>query len=107
VSHLTPPRSFYVGEEFSDKSACDYFIPARPFGTTRAPIVVSRGSGLARHPAAVTWYVDIPGQGKVSLAISCRRPRATIVGDERGVRVRAPCSAKARMELEGAPSSSR
>src|SRR5262249_46193093 len=48
VSHLTPPRSFYVGEEFGDKIAkCDYFIPSETLGTTRAPIVVSRGVGAS------------------------------------------------------------
>ena len=47
VSHLTPPRSFYVGEESGDKMGCDYFIPSETLGTTRAPIVVSRGVGAA------------------------------------------------------------
>ena len=29
VSHLTPPRSFYVGEEEGKNFTCDYFIPQR------------------------------------------------------------------------------
>src|SRR5690606_23273643 len=28
VSHLTPPRNFYVGEEEGKNFACDFFIPA-------------------------------------------------------------------------------
>src|SRR5205085_2491310 len=43
VSHLTPPRSWYVGEEQGGNVACDYFVPSETLGTTRAPIVVSRG----------------------------------------------------------------
>ena len=40
VSHLTPPRSFYVGEEQGKNVTCDFFIPTETLGTTRAPIVV-------------------------------------------------------------------
>ena len=42
VSHLTPPRNFYVGEEQGKNFACDFFIPAERLGTTRMPIVRSR-----------------------------------------------------------------
>ena len=35
VSHLTPPRSFYVGEESGKNVGCDFFIPAEKIGTTR------------------------------------------------------------------------
>ena len=42
VSHLTPPRSFYVGEEQGKNFACDYFIPTEKLGTTRAPVVARR-----------------------------------------------------------------
>src|SRR5262249_6420983 len=45
VSHLTPPRSFYVGEEENKSVRCDYFIPSEKIGATRAPIVLAdRGS---------------------------------------------------------------
>src|SRR5258708_39284417 len=47
VSHLTPPRSFYVGEEQTNNVACDYFIPSETLGTTRAPLVVARGMSAA------------------------------------------------------------
>src|SRR5258708_4314537 len=87
VSHLTPPRSFYVGEEFSDKSGCDYFIPSETLGTTRAPIVVSRGIGasLVILPRS-RGYVDIQGQGKVSLvdliSTGRARPSSEMRGDD-------------------------
>ena len=103
VSHLTPPRSFYVGEEFSEKSGCDYFIPSETLGTTRAPIVVSRGVGAAMVILPRSrGYVDIPGQGKISLAdlvaTGRARPSSEMSG---GYEFELPPNAKARMELEG------
>ena len=103
VSHLTPPRSFYVGEELGDKAKCDYFIPSETLGTTRAPLVVSRGLGASLVILPRTrGYVDIPGQGKVSLAdlISSgrARPSSEMSG---GYEYELPANAKARMELEG------
>jgi len=103
VSHLTPPRSFFVGEELGEKMGVDYFIPSETLGTTRAPVVVSRGLGasLVILPRS-RGYVDIPGQGKVSLAdlISSgrARPSSEISG---GYEYELPAGAKARMELEG------
>ena len=35
VSHLAPPRNFYVGEEQGKNFACDFFIPSEKIGTTR------------------------------------------------------------------------
>jgi hypothetical protein len=103
VSHLTPPRSFYVGEEFSEKSGCDYFIPSETLGTTRAPIVVSRGIGAALVILPRSrGYVDVPGQGKISLAdlVSSgrARPSSEMSG---GYEYELPPGAKARMELDG------
>jgi hypothetical protein len=103
VSHLTPPRSFYVGEEFSDKSGCDYFIPSETLGTTRAPIVVSRGIGasLVILPRS-RGYVDIQGQGKVSLVDLISTGRARPSSEMSGAyEYELPPGAKARMELEG------
>ncbi len=103
VSHMTPPRSFYVGEEFSEKSGCDYFIPSETLGTTRAPIVVSRGVGAALVILPRSrGYVDIPGQGKISLAdlvsTGRARPSSEMSG---GYEFELPANAKARMELDG------
>jgi FHA domain len=103
VSHLTPPRSFYVGEEFSEKSGCDYFIPSETLGTTRAPIVVSRGVGAALVILPRSrGYVDIQGQGKVSLADLVSTGRARPSTEMSGAyEFELPPNAKARMELEG------
>ncbi len=103
VSHLTPPRSFYVGEELGDKAKCDYFIPSETLGTTRAPIVVSRGVGasLVILPRS-RGYVDLPGHGKVSLADLISSGRAHPSSEMSGAHeYDLPAGAKARMELEG------
>jgi hypothetical protein len=104
VSHLTPPRSFYVGEEeFGGKVRCDYYIPSETLGTTRAPIVVSRGLGAALVVLPRSHgYVDLPGQGKVSLADLINTGRAKPSSEMSGAyEYDLPAGAKARMELEG------
>jgi hypothetical protein len=103
VSHMTPPRSFYVGEEFSEKSGCDYFIPSETLGTTRAPIVVSRGVGAALVILPRSrGYVDLGPQGKISLADLVSSGRARPSTEMSGAyEFELPPNAKARMELEG------
>jgi pSer/pThr/pTyr-binding forkhead associated (FHA) protein len=103
VSHLSPPRSFYVGEELGDKVTCDYFIPSETLGTTRAPLVVSRGIGASLVILPRTrGYVDIPGHGKVSLADLISSGRARPSSEMSGAyEYELPPNAKARMELEG------
>ncbi|MFO0675673.1 MAG: AgmX/PglI C-terminal domain-containing protein [Polyangiaceae bacterium] len=103
VSHLSPPRSFYVGEETGKNATCDYFLPNETLGATRAPIVVARGgsAALVILPRATGW-VDIPGQGKVSFddLISSGRARQSseISG---GHDFDLPAGAKARMAIDG------
>jgi FHA domain-containing protein len=103
VSYLSPPRSFYVGEELGDKAKCDYFIPSETLGTTRAPLVVSRGLGASLVILPRTrGYVDLPGQGKVSLADLISSGRARPSSEMSGAyEYELPANAKARMELEG------
>lgn len=69
VAHLTPPRSFYVGEEEGKNIKCDYFLPQDKLGAARAPVVLfdaNEGVSLVVLPNA-TGYVEIPGQGRRSL----------------------------------------
>ncbi len=103
ISHLTPPRSFFVGEEMGEKVSCDFFVPSETLGTTRAPVVVSRGIGasLVILPRS-RGYVDLQGQGKVSLADLISSGRARPSTEMSGAyEFELPAGAKARMELEG------
>jgi hypothetical protein len=103
VSHLAPPRSFYVGEEQTNNVSCDYFIPSETLGTTRAPVVVARGmsAALVMLPRS-SGYVDLPGQGRVTFQDLIASGRARPSGELSGAHeYELPAGAKARMELEG------
>jgi hypothetical protein len=102
VDHLTPPRSYYVGEEFGDKMPCDFFLPSEMLGTTRAPIVVARGvsAALIILPRS-TGTVEIPGQGTMTLADLISAGRARPSSELSGAHeFELPSGAKARMQLE-------
>jgi hypothetical protein len=75
VSHLSPPRNFYVGEEQSKTLACDFFLPSEKVGTTRLPVVIGDQSSVAVVlPSNATGTVDLPGQPTMTL--DQIRPRA-------------------------------
>ncbi len=65
VEHLTPPRSYYVGEEEQKNVRCDFLIPQDKLGAARAPVVTSDDSGhhLVILPGARGW-IENPGQGR-------------------------------------------
>jgi hypothetical protein len=98
--HLTPPRSFYVGEEST--VPVDYFVPHEALGTTRAPVVVSRGAGAAAVvllPGS-TGYVEMPGRGKTSLQDLITSGQARPSGELNGAHeFELPAGSKARVEL--------
>jgi hypothetical protein len=103
VDHLTPPRSYFVGEELGDdKTTCDFFVPSEMLGTTRAPIVVASGvsASLVILPRS-NGSVDIPGQGKVTFQDLISSGRARQSSHLSGAHeFELPAGAKARMELE-------
>jgi hypothetical protein len=68
VSHLSPPRNFYVGEEQGKNFSTDYFIPSEKLGTTRMPVVIADASSIAVViPSGAKGTIEIPGQPKMSL----------------------------------------
>ena len=99
VSHLTPPRNFYVGEELGKNFGCDFFIPSEKLGTTRLPVVTGdRASVSLVIPPTAHGYVDLPGQGRLSLdEVRARaQPSAELSG---GHQFSLPGGARAHMEL--------
>lgn len=103
VQHLTPPRSFYVGEEEGKNFSCDYFIPSEKLGTTRAPVVLAdHGSiSLVILPRA-KGTLEIPGQSKISLEEAVAQGKAQPCAELSGAhQIAMPSGAKARMELDG------
>jgi FHA domain len=103
VQHLTPPRSFYVGEEEGKNYQCDYFIPSEKIGTTRAPIVLADHGNInfVILPRA-RGTVEIPGQPKMTLEDAVRSGRTQPCAELSGAQQMAlPSGGKARMEIDG------
>lgn len=101
VSHLTPPRSFYVGEEDGKGLRCDYFVPAEKLGTTRAPIVLADNNSVnvVLLPRA-TGTIEINGQTMtLEQAVQGGRtqPSAELSG---AMQMPLPPGAKARIILD-------
>src|SRR6187431_1949776 len=99
VSHLTPPRNFYVGEEQGKNFACDFFIPSEKLGTTRLPVVVGdRASVAVVIPPGATGTVELPGMPRMSMDEARQRaqPTAEVSG---GHQLNLPSGGKARVEI--------
>lgn len=98
VTHNTPPKSFFIGEE----AGADYFVPSEVLGTTRAPVVVARGvsATLVMLPRS-SGTVDIPGQGTFSFQDLISQGRARSSSELSGAHeFDLPSGAKATMALE-------
>jgi hypothetical protein len=104
VSHLTPPRSFYVGEEEGKTFKCDYFIPSEKLGTTRAPIVLADRSGsvaVVLLPRA-RGTIELPGQPKMTVQQAIESGKAQPCSELSGaMQMPLPNGAKAKIELDG------
>jgi hypothetical protein len=75
VEHLTPPRSYCVGEEQSSKHRCDFFLPAEVLGTSRLPVAVTDGARVSVVlPPGATGTIELSGTAPQSLEQA--RPRA-------------------------------
>lgn len=92
VEHLSPFRPFYVGEP-SDNAPVDFLMGADVLGTSRMPVVVAGGAGVAAViPKGATGQVivgdqsmsiaDLRAQGK--LQASGEAPGAEIYGLPQG-----------------------
>ncbi|MEO8901907.1 MAG: AgmX/PglI C-terminal domain-containing protein [Polyangiaceae bacterium] len=99
VSHLTPPRNFYVGEEQGKNFACDFFIPSEKLGTTRLPVVIGdRASVAVVIPPGARGTVELPGMPRMSMdeARARAQPTAEVSG---GHQLNLPSGGKARIEI--------
>jgi hypothetical protein len=100
VSHLTPPRNFYVGEG-EGKEAADFFIPEEKLPARKIPVVIGDATSVAVViPANATGSVEIAGQPKMSLdeARTKAQPCAELPG---AVQLPLPNASKAKVNLNG------
>lgn len=70
VSHLSPPRSFYVGEPNpgDKKDKTDFFIPEEKLPIRKMPVVIGDAMNISVViPQGAEGYLQLAGQPKVSL----------------------------------------
>ncbi len=82
VAHLSPPRSFYVGEDSRPGAETDFLIPSEKLGTGRAPLVLCE-SGTLRVvvPSGATGLSVAGGQKRtLSQAIEGAEAVAELTG---------------------------
>jgi hypothetical protein len=104
VQHLTPPRSFYVGEEQGKNFTCDFFIPSEKLGTTRAPIVLADrgGSVSVVLPQRATGTIEVAGQPKMTVQQAIEQGRTQPCAELSGAyQLPLPPGSKAKIELGG------
>jgi hypothetical protein len=103
LEHLTPPRSFFVGEEGGKDAAVDFSLPAAKLGMDRFAVVRKMADGSARVviPAGAKGTVTIAGNVvKVSdLAANGHGEASREVAGAIEIPLRA--STKARFEIGG------
>jgi hypothetical protein len=104
VQHLTPPRSFFVGEAQEKNAPCDYFVPADKIGAARAPIVLADRGGPVSVvlPAGATGTIEIAGQPKTTVKQAIEQGRTEPCAELAGAaQMRLPPGSKARVEVSG------
>lgn len=100
ISHLSPPRDFYVGEG-SGKEATDFFIPEEKLPARKTPIVLGDvGSVSVVIPQGATGFVQFAGQPRVPLdqVRAQAQPSGALPGAHQ---LALPNGAKAKIELNG------
>ena len=102
VQHLTPPRSYYVGEEQGANVHCDFLVPPEKLGTTRAPVVIADAGGIAFViPPKARGTVELPGQPKMTLDEAIAGGKTQACAEWSGAKqMSLPSGGKARVEVD-------
>lgn len=69
VAHLTPPRSFSVGEAQGKEAPADFFLPEEKLGAARLPLLIVDGDADARLviPAHATGQISLSDGASMSV----------------------------------------
>jgi pSer/pThr/pTyr-binding forkhead associated (FHA) protein len=104
VEHLSPPRSYYVGEatDSKGKPATDFLIGRESIGTDRLPIVVESGSSVAVViPPGATGDITV-GNEVISIEELAAQGQLQAAGELAGARqYPLPPGATARIQYRG------
>jgi hypothetical protein len=104
VQHLTPPRSYYVGEEQDKAASCDFFVPSEKLGGARAPVVLAARGGpvVLVIPPGATGTIELPDQPKMTVEEAVQQGRTQPCAELAGAQqMPLPAGAKARVEAFG------
>jgi hypothetical protein len=104
VQHLTPPRSFFVGEAQGKGEGCDYFLPSEKLGAARAPIVIADRGGPVSVviPRGAAGTVEIAGQPKMTVQEAIAQGRTSPCAELAGAcQLALPPGSTARVDLGG------
>jgi hypothetical protein len=105
VHHLTPPRSYFVGEAQTAELKCDFLVPAEKLGFTSAPlVVVEAGRTYAVVLPGATGSIEIPGQARMTIdeAAAAGALEPCLVGGVAGARrVLLQAASRVRTEIGG------
>jgi len=103
VAHLSPPRSFFVGEEEGKGVGVDFRMPSEKIGSTRMPVVVANGgSAAAVIPQGAKGSIDIQGQPKMSIDEARSKGMVQPCGEFPGAeQIALPANGRARVEFNG------
>ena len=101
VEHLSPFRPFYVGEP-GDNAPVDFLMGADVLGTTRMPVVVAGGAGVAAViPQGATGEV-IVGDQRMTIADLRAQGKLQASGEAPGAEIYGlPAGATARVKHNG------
>jgi pSer/pThr/pTyr-binding forkhead associated (FHA) protein len=104
VEHLSPPRSFYVGEatDAKGKPLTDFLIGSESLGTERLPVVVESGSSVAVViPQGATGDITV-GNQVISVEELAAQGQLQTAGELAGARqYPLPPGATARIQYRG------
>lgn len=94
VAHLSPPRSFYVGEENAD-----FVLPENALGAKRLPVVLVGEDKIARVVVAASAIGSIENNGQASaIDATNTEPCAALAGASQ---IAVNLGAKAKIEIGG------
>ncbi len=102
VEHLSPPRSFYLGESTDKKTGADYLVGSDVLGTDRLPVVTEAGGGVAVViPQGATGSVTVADQtmSLADLQASGKTQPSTELGGAQQYPL--PAGATAKVEYRG------
>ena len=103
VSHLSPPRSFYVGEEQGAGKGVHFIVPSEKLGMARVPIVLVRQQrvALVLLPGATGVVESVGGRHESIGDLIASGVAEPCVAYPGAYEVMLPSSSKARMEVGG------